>query len=64
MSRQYFSNSLIILAAAVFMTATSGVAQPKKVEREAIMITSSRMEADKLADKVTFTGNVTLKKKA
>ena len=34
----------------------------EKAEREPLVITSSSMEAARLGDKVTFTGNVTLKK--
>jgi lipopolysaccharide export system protein LptA len=62
MSRQFFRNSLLFTAAIVLMTGAPGGAQPEKAAREAIEITSKRMEADKLADKVAFTGSVTLKK--
>lgn len=45
------------------MVATSAAAaRPEKKEREPLVITSDSMEADKLGDTVTFTGNVTLKK--
>ncbi len=46
--------------AALLMSATSE-AQGRKTD-EPIVITSNRMEAEKLGDKVTFEGNVTLKK--
>jgi lipopolysaccharide export system protein LptA len=44
------------------MAATSGSARPDKNNREPLVITSNRMHAEKLGDKVTFTENVTLKK--
>lgn len=68
MSRQCFRNSLfvttvaVLLAAATTGMAASGTLQSDKTEREPIVITSNRMEAEKLGDTVTFTGNVTLKK--
>jgi lipopolysaccharide export system protein LptA len=63
MSKRYYRISLLITAA-VLLTAGASVAaqRGKAVRGEPIMITSNRMEADKLGDKVTFTGNVTLKK--
>jgi len=61
MSRPYFRNSLL-LAAALLSASPSDAARPQKPAREPIVITSSRMEADKLGDRVTFTGNVMLKK--
>jgi len=44
---------------AVVLTAA---ASPKKATQEPMVITSNRMEAEQLGEKVTFTGNVTLKK--
>ncbi len=62
MSRLYFRNSFLTIAAVVLLTETSPAARPDKTSDEPIVITSSRMEAEKLGDKVTFLGNVTLKK--
>ncbi len=62
MSRPYFKSSLLTLAAIVFFAGTSDAAPRKGKTDEPIVITSDRMEAEKLGDKVTFSGNVTLKK--
>ncbi len=48
----------LLLAAAM----PAARAKQLKGKREPIVITASRMEADKLGDKVTFKGDVTLKK--
>jgi lipopolysaccharide export system protein LptA len=50
------------MVAFAFSAVSPGEAQPEKPAREAMVITSSRMEADRLGEMVTFTGNVTLKK--
>ena len=63
MSKQCFRNSLLLAASLLFIAATSGNARPDKNTREPLVITSNRMHAEKLADKVTFTEKVTLKKK-
>src|SRR5574337_441601 len=62
MSKRCFRNSLFIVAS--FFLVAAGAESPRsdKDARGPIVITSSHMEADKLGDKVTFTGNVTLKK--
>jgi lipopolysaccharide export system protein LptA len=63
MSRRYFSNSLLIVAS--ILVALSGLClagPPEKKEAEPIVISSDRMEAEKLGNKVTFTGKVNLKK--
>jgi lipopolysaccharide export system protein LptA len=62
MSKQCFRNSLFLFAAIFLLTATGNAARPDKKEREPIVITSDSMEAEKLGDTVTFTGNVVLKK--
>ncbi len=62
MSRLYCRNSLLAITAVLLLVDTSYAARPDKTSAEPIVITSSRMEADKLGDKVTFLGNVTLKK--
>jgi len=62
MLKQCCRNSLFILAVLLVFAGTSSAARPEKREREPLVITSTRMEADKLGDKVTFLGAVTLKK--
>lgn len=62
MSKQCFRNSLLFAASLFLVAATSGIARPDKNTREPLVITSDRMNAEKLGDKVTFTENVTLKK--
>lgn len=65
MSKPFFRNSLLLLAPLLlFLT---GAARPlnqdrEKLKREPIVITAQRMEANKLGSKVTFTGDVLLKK--
>lgn len=61
MSKRYFRNSLLIASSLLLMGAT-GVPGAGGKSREPIVITAKRMEADKLGDKVTFTGSVVLKK--
>jgi lipopolysaccharide export system protein LptA len=61
MSRQCFRNSLFLVASLLLIAATSENARPDKNTREPLVITSNRMHAEKLADKVTFTEQVTLK---
>jgi lipopolysaccharide export system protein LptA len=63
MLRRYFKNSFFIIASVVGIMASPSFAAPReKKEVAPIVITSDRMEAEKLGDKVTFTGKVTLKK--
>jgi lipopolysaccharide export system protein LptA len=62
MSKPYFRNSLLMLVAFFLTAAASQGAGPKKATQEPIVITSNRMEAEQLGEKVTFTGNVLLKK--
>jgi len=62
MSKQCFRNSLFFAASLLLIAATSGDARPDKNTREPLVITSNRMHAEKLADKVTFAENVVLKK--
>jgi lipopolysaccharide export system protein LptA len=61
MSKQCFRNSLLLAASLFLIAATSGNARPGKNSREPLVITSNRMHAEKLGDKVTFTEKVTLK---
>ncbi len=66
MSKRCFRNlrtSLLILVSACLLAAAPA-AEREKGKREPIVITSNHMEADKLGDRVTFTGDVTLKKEA
>lgn len=62
MSKQCFRNSLLILASLFLIAAKPAPSDDPKGKREPIVITANRMQADKLADKVTFKGNVFLKK--
>lgn len=61
MLKRYFRNSLLILASLILAAATRADNQ-EKGKREPMAITSRHMEADKLGDKVIFTGDVVLKK--
>ena len=63
MLKRCFRNSLLLFLS-LFLAAAARTNHPEKEKREPIVITSSHMEADKLGDKVTFTGNVVLKKEA
>lgn len=51
-----------MLLSLFFIAATPGPGKQLKGKREPIVITSNRMEGEKLGDKVTFLGDVTLKK--
>lgn len=63
MSRRYFRNSLLVIASVAVLAAVPALAaQSVTKESEPIVITSNRMEAEKLGEKVTFSGNVELKK--
>lgn len=63
MSRRYFRNSLLVIASVAVLAAVPALAaQSVTKEAEPIVITSNRMEAEKLGEKVTFSGNVVLKK--
>ncbi len=62
MSRQSFKNSLLVLIAVFLTGATAGTERPAPKGREPVVITSKRMKADKLGDKVMFFDDVTLKK--
>ena len=62
MSRRSFRNSLVILIAVFLAGATPGPDKPAPKGREPVVITSKRMQADKLGDKVMFLEDVTLKK--
>ena len=61
MLKRYFRNSLLMLAS-LFLAAATQTNNQEKEKREPMVITSSHMETDKLGDKVTFTGDVVLKK--
>jgi lipopolysaccharide export system protein LptA len=64
MSRRSCRNSLTILAALFLLAAAPAPFAPEKGKREPIVVTSKRMEAEKLGDTVTFIGDVVLKKEA
>ncbi len=61
MLKRCFRNSLLILVS-LFLAASTPADEREKVKHEPMVITSSSMEADKLGDTVTFTGDVILKK--
>jgi lipopolysaccharide export system protein LptA len=62
MLKPYFRNSLFLFVFFFLVAVPGYAARPDKQDREPIVITSNSMEADKLGDTVTFTGNVVLKK--
>lgn len=62
MLRPFFRNSLILFGCFLLSPATQATGKQATDKREPIVITASRMQADKLGDKVTFEGDVTLKK--
>jgi len=62
MSSPYCRNSLLTIVAVLLLVDAAYAARSGKTSGEPIVITSNRMEAEKLGDKVTFLGNVTLKK--
>lgn len=65
MLKQCFRSSLLA-AAVMLLTAAAPADEARKLElkREPIVVTSARMKADKLGERVTFSGEVTLKKEA
>lgn len=62
MSRRSFRNSIFLLIAVFLTGATPGPDKPAPKGREPVVITSKRMKADKLGNKVMFFEDVTLKK--
>ena len=62
MLKRCFRNSLLLLVSALCIAAMPRAGGLPEGRREPIVITASRMEADKLGDKITFKGDVTLKK--
>jgi lipopolysaccharide export system protein LptA len=64
MLKRFFRNSLPVCAALFLVAALCHAAptRPERKDRAPLVITSDSMEADKLGDTVTFTGNVILKK--
>jgi lipopolysaccharide export system protein LptA len=62
MLKQSFRNSFFMIASVVLVAAMPVNSGLEKGKREPIVITSRRMQADELGNKVTFTGDVTLKK--
>ena len=62
MSKPCYRNNLLILLSLFLLAAAPDTGFQEKDKREPIVITANRMEAEKLGDKVTFTGDVTLKK--
>lgn len=64
MSKRSFRNSPLVLLALALVAAAPAPFGTEKGAREPIVVTAKRMEADKLGDIVTFTGDVVLKKEA
>jgi lipopolysaccharide export system protein LptA len=64
MLKQCFRSSLLVTAAILLMAAAPDEARKQDLKREPIVVTSARMKADKLGERVTFLGEVTLKKEA
>ncbi len=64
MSRRFCRNSLLALTAFFLVAAAPAPFAPERGKREPIVITSKRMEAQKLDDTVTFVDDVVLKKEA
>lgn len=64
MSRRFFRNSPALLLAGLLAASAAFAADTGKGTREPIVITASRMEADKLGDTVVFIGDVVLKKES
>ncbi len=62
MSKRCCRNSPLILLALALVGAPQPSVAAEKGSREPIVVTAKRMEADKLGDIVTFTGDVVLKK--
>ena len=62
MSKRFFRNSPLFVAALLLMAAAPDPAALDKEKREPLVVTSDRMEADELGNTVTFIGAVTLKK--
>ena len=63
MSRRFFRNSLCITIAALCLLAQPLASDAlEKGDREPLVVTSTRMEADELGNTVTFLGDVILKK--
>lgn len=62
MSKPYFRNSLLLAASLVLIAATPDDMRSDENKREPMVITADRLDAEQLGEKVTFTGNVTLKK--
>ncbi len=61
MSKPCFRNKVLFLLVLLLLPAALQ-ARPQAAKREPIVITADRMEADKLRDKISFKGAVTLKK--
>jgi lipopolysaccharide export system protein LptA len=62
MLKQCFRSSLLVAAAVMLTAAAPDEARKLELKREPIVVTSARMKADKLGERVVFSGEVTLKK--
>jgi lipopolysaccharide export system protein LptA len=64
MSKRFFRNSIPLVLSLFLLGASPAPFTPEKGTREPIVVTSKRMEAEKLGDTITFLGDVVLKKDA
>lgn len=64
MLKQCFRSSLLVAVAMLLTAAAPDEARKLELKREPIVVTSTSMKADKLGERVTFFGEVTLKKEA
>jgi lipopolysaccharide export system protein LptA len=64
MSRRFFRNSALMSAALCLLVPASASVALETGDREPMVVTSARMEADELGNRVTFIGDVILKKEA
>jgi len=64
MLKQCFRSSLLVAAAVLLTAGAPDEARKLELKREPIVVTSASMKADRLGERVTFSGEVTLKKEA
>ena len=64
MSRRFFRNNPLMIAALCLLVPASAAVALETGDREPMVVTSARMEADELGNRVTFVGDVILKKEA
>lgn len=62
MSRPFFRNNLPVIALSLLLLGAAGPARQPAAGKEPVVITSRRMEADRMHERIVFSGDVTLKK--